>query len=201
MQDLDIQVGDRITFIYKNKEIIEFVGSSQLINKAKEKVEILKIERIGSNGWYTVYEKKKELLTEEERELLKVMIKNLCADIGYIKKSDEKVILIKNNGVEIAQIIIRDVILGFKNLEEDKEYSLSDLGLYKEYCECCGIELTKENKALANMCNECKYCSLENTSNIYVPITVVVNKSTKRMYLEGRPMLDAEGKPLLYEGE
>ncbi len=88
-------------------------------------VEILKIERIGSNGWYTVYEK--ELLTEEERELLKVMIKNLCADIGYIKKSDEKVILIKNNGIEIAQIVIKDIILGFKNLVKNKEYTLSEL--------------------------------------------------------------------------
>ena len=45
----------------------------------------------------------------------------------------------------------------FKGLEIDKEYDLSELSLEKEYCECCGVEITKENKALDNMCNECKY--------------------------------------------
>lgn len=131
MKNLDIQVGDRVTFLYKNEKMVEIAGNSKLINKAKENTETLKIERIGNQGWYTVYEKeeKRELLTDKERELLKVMIKNLCADIGYIKKTYEKVILIKNNGVKIAQIIIRDVILEFKNLEKDKEYSLSELGL------------------------------------------------------------------------
>lgn len=127
MKNFDIQVGDRITFIYKNEKKVELAGSSQLINQVKKAVEILKIERIGSNGWYTVYEKEKELLTEEERELLKVMIKNLCADIGYIKKSDEKVNLIKNNGEEIAQIVIKDIILEFKNLVKNKEYTLKEL--------------------------------------------------------------------------
>lgn len=27
----------------------------------------------------------------------------------------------------------------------------------KEYCCCCGVEITDENRALHNMCNECKY--------------------------------------------
>ena len=27
----------------------------------------------------------------------------------------------------------------------------------KECCQVCGVELTEENKALPNMCNECKY--------------------------------------------
>lgn len=27
----------------------------------------------------------------------------------------------------------------------------------KKYCSCCGVELNKDNKALNNMCNECKY--------------------------------------------
>lgn len=41
----------------------------------------------------------------------------------------------------------------------------------------------------------------ENKSNISMPITVVIDKSTKVMYLDGRPMINAEGKPLLYEGD
>lgn len=44
-------------------------------------------------------------------------------------------------------------------------------------------------------------CTLENKSNIYTYVTVTVDKNTRIMYLDGRPMIDAEGKPLLYEGE
>ncbi len=29
--------------------------------------------------------------------------------------------------------------------------------LNKEHCCCCGVEITDENRALHNMCNECKY--------------------------------------------
>lgn len=48
----------REKIVMTNKNDIDFV-------KFDDKT-IIKIERIGSNGWYTVYEKEKELLTEEE---------------------------------------------------------------------------------------------------------------------------------------
>lgn len=166
MQEFNIEVGDRVT--YKSKDELEYQKREKIVINEdeiikilscikEEQIQVLKIERIGSNGWYTVYEKEKELLTEEEKELLQVMIKNMSVDIEYIKKSGDKVIFIKNNSEEAAQIIISDVILDFNNLEYRKLYLLSELGLNKEYCECCETELTKENKALNNMCNECKY--------------------------------------------
>lgn len=44
-------------------------------------------------------------------------------------------------------------------------------------------------------------CSLENKANTYTRVSIIVDKSTKVMYLEGKPMIDAKGTPLLYEGE
>lgn len=126
MQDLDIQVGDRITFIYKNKEIIEFVGSSQFINKTKEKVEILKIERIGANGWYTVYEKEKELLTEE-REFLKQYIKFINEIVTGVKRSNS-VLNFMQYKEEINYI---NTVNNFEGLENNRIYTLSELGLEK----------------------------------------------------------------------
>ncbi len=126
----EIEVGDRIKYLDKYKtERVTIIKDAEMVEVYKNDngkyITILKIER----PKYEVIEEKKELLTEGERELLKVMIKYLCAEIGYIKKTDEKVILIKNNGVEIAQIVIRDIVLGFKNLQEDEEYTLEELGL------------------------------------------------------------------------
>jgi len=44
-------------------------------------------------------------------------------------------------------------------------------------------------------------CNLENLFKVYTPVRIIVDKNTRIMYLDGRPMIDAEGKPLLYEGE
>ncbi len=130
----EIEVGDRVTykFEFENFNRIVLITSNPIAEEyMKNPKRILKIERIGANGWYTVYEKDKELLTEEERELLRVMIKYLCAEIGYIKKADGKIILVRNSGEDIAQIVIKDTVLSYKNIEVNKIYTLSELGLEK----------------------------------------------------------------------
>lgn len=128
MKNFDIQVGDRITFIYKNEKKVELAGSSQLINQVKKAVEILKIERIGSNGWYTVYEKeeKKELLTEEEREFLSCMC--IYYDIEFIIFNSEGMNIYGKHENRFVSIY-SPKNLKFNNVERYKEYSLSELGL------------------------------------------------------------------------
>lgn len=131
MQKYNIEVGDRVTFEnLEGNKVVTIIKDDIDMQNTKEALEtrkILKIER----PKYEVIEEKKELLTEEEKELLQVMIKNLHTHIKHIKKSGDKIILIKNNNEEVAQIIISDTILYFNNLEYRKTYSLSELGLEK----------------------------------------------------------------------
>ena len=125
---MDMQVGDKVT--YKIREIVftEIINNLSWGVKLKNDAmyEILKIER----PKYEVVEEKKELLTEEEREFLKQYIKLIGfeKDVGYIKKSINRflyVILSDDSNFEI------EVSYGenFKNLENEKVYTLKELGL------------------------------------------------------------------------
>lgn len=140
MQDLDIQVGDRVTYITKVSKIVqrkEYCNIGIVNEKRKaiittdldniEKDNILKIERIGQNGWYTVYEKDKELLTEKEREFLKQYIKFSNTVINGIKK-DDSILNFMQYDEEINYISLID---DFEGLENHRLYYLKDLGLEK----------------------------------------------------------------------
>ena len=125
---MDMQVGDKVT--YKIREIVftEIINNLSWGVKLKNDAmyEILKIER----PKYEVVEEKKELLTEEEREFLKQYIKliGLKKGVKYIKKLINRflyVILLDGSNFEI------EVSYGenFKNLENEKVYTLKELGL------------------------------------------------------------------------
>lgn len=116
---MDIQVGDRVT--YKNGAT-KIITNDEYCEKVKEVYgEILKIER----PKYEVVEKKKELLTEEEKEFLKNMIK-------YYKVS--KIIF---SGYDVNIYEEEHIVncpeypddLEFTNIIEEKKYTLSELGL------------------------------------------------------------------------
>ena len=121
---MDIQVGDRVT--YKIREIIyiKIMEDSSMINKLKNDGEckILKIER----PKYEVVEEKKELLTEEEREFLKLYMK-----INNIKASKLifnifEITFIDGN-ISFTAYINTDY--SFRKLIYNKEYTLKELGL------------------------------------------------------------------------
>ena len=132
--NLDIQVGDRLTYYNKSneREYTDIFSTSEDIEWFKSKNrEILKIERIGAGGWYTVYEKE-DLLTDEEREFLKLYIKYVDKNIDtigtesiggrksiYFAKSNSGYYYYSNQNY-------------FKGLELDKKYTLKDLGLEEE---------------------------------------------------------------------
>ena len=98
MDKLDLQVGDRATYRYKCEKNTEqrriAVSMDEIFWLKNTDKEILKIERIGSNGWYTVYEKK-DLLTDEERAFFKYYTK-------YLKLQEkEEMIRVRKESSEI----------------------------------------------------------------------------------------------------
>ena len=89
-------------------------------------IEILKIER----PKYEVIEEKKELLTEEEREFLRLYIKYLNMQgkdvlIGIRKMGSEIWFLIS----ECSGYIYKHNSQAFKGLELNRKYTLKELGL------------------------------------------------------------------------
>ena len=104
------------------------IVSSNQIQKAKlnlssNECKLKRIERIGSNGWETIWEEKKELLTEEEKEFLKRFIKIRRDKILAIKRDEAD---LEISGKAWDNSIPTDE---FKGLETHKLYTLKELGL------------------------------------------------------------------------
>lgn len=135
MQDYKIEVGDRVTYrsYGTDENIITLVSNDTVMDYLKNilsgevlyKIEILKIERIGSNGWYTVYEKDKELLTEKEKEFFTDILKYY--EVKYIFFQDEDMSL-SDKDYHMLACIDYPKTLNFQNLK-GKNYSLSELRL------------------------------------------------------------------------
>lgn len=133
MQDYDIEAGDRVTYKYKGESdiftrIITINSDAEIT--LKDDKEILKIERIGSNGWDTVYEKEKDLLTEEERKFLNSYIKFSDYYISFISKQNHTILFYNFDDYDaIGTMDINNCY--FLRLEKNKKYALSELGLYE----------------------------------------------------------------------
>ena len=130
MDNFDMQVGDRITYKSLEKIFMELIKSSLDLKEISfeienKDIEIIKIERIGAGGWYTVYEKK-ELLTDEEKEFLRDIIK-YYDDTSKIEFSAN--IDLYNNVGYIICALDYPKKLKFENIEENKWYTLNELGL------------------------------------------------------------------------
>ena len=126
MDNLDIQVGDRVT--YENG-FVEIMLNNQLVKQRIDSDRVIKIERIGAGGWYTVYEKK-ELLTDEEREFLKDIIKyyDNISQIDFTLSS----ISFENDNFNVICNVDYPKKLKFENIKKNKYYTLKDLGLEEE---------------------------------------------------------------------
>ena len=143
MKKLDIQVGDRITYI-QIKQIISprsfyDFKTEEVKNKVTRIVtdsikEVLKIERIGTNGWYTVYEKETEILDEKEKEYLNNLIKPFKNEVKYITKNafNDNSYFINISCYSITNNFClpnfkKDKM--YKNMELEKRYTLKELGM------------------------------------------------------------------------
>ncbi len=128
---MDIQVGDRVTYIDKQgkKCIITVLEDKGELCDCKDNPvsEILKIER----PKYEVVEEKKELLTEKEREFLKDMC-NMCKyynNISLIYFTEEAVIRFCNKVFYVIGALDYPNSLNFNNIEKGTYYTLKELGL------------------------------------------------------------------------
>lgn len=132
---MDIQIGDKVTYKIDNKVITTLIMNNLaniefILDNDEHNIEILKIER----PKYETIEEKKELLTEEEKEFLKQALKfgnykngTENGIIKYITKIGYSLCL--NFSPHHCNSIYIDKNLYFKNLVEDEEYTLSELGL------------------------------------------------------------------------
>ena len=119
--------GDRVTFKTENQILVTD-------KKTFDKDIIKRIERIGSNGWETIWKENKNLLTEEEKEFLRQALKfgNYGSTTGngtikFICKSGYYIYMYYDEWA--SNTIYIDKNLYFKSLEEDKKYILKELGL------------------------------------------------------------------------
>ncbi len=155
-----IEVGDRITYIEtrividRNRMGDVFTTFALKTKKVKNKVtkivtnsdmefkEVLKIERIGQKGWYTVYKKESEILDEKEKEYLSTIIKPFKNRVEYIiKENVNQVNCFISNSKQFEHIVIQitdsDFIFlptfkkntMYKKMETNKAYTLKKLGL------------------------------------------------------------------------
>ena len=134
---MDIQVGDKITYKFKlsgKTEVALLLAEADVNGIQKDidnnNIEVLKIER----PKYEVVEEKKELLTEEEKEFLRQALKfgNYGSDTGngtikFIVKSGYFIELYYEDWT--CNTIYIDKKLHFKNLEQEEQYTLKELGL------------------------------------------------------------------------
>lgn len=125
---MDIQVGDRVTYKNGFREVLN--NEYAVDRNSSSTLKIIKIER----PKWEVVEEKKEILTEEEREFLKLVLKFMYTEIKYIKKkinwNGELEIIFCNNedgsGAGYCYYLKKGY---FKNLEAGKGYTLKELNL------------------------------------------------------------------------
>lgn len=147
MKDLDISVGDRVTYkiIRKNENESEneivIVTNETMTKKIPNTIIFTKVERIGRNGWYTVYENQADILDEKEKEYLRNLIKPFKKDVDYIKKIIMPLTIVlgtrtkycisvgMNSKIESFFLPAFSNNKMYKNMKIDKEYTLKELGL------------------------------------------------------------------------
>ncbi len=123
---MEIEVGDRVTYKYKNYNTkYGEIVTSELEKEAllsRDNIEILKIER---PNWEAV-EEKKELLTEEEKEFLKQYLIHSSNEYEkeYLIKRNKSIWLENKNTDGICFQYNKNK---FKGLVDNKEYTLQEL--------------------------------------------------------------------------
>ena len=143
---MDIKVGDLVTYKSSGEIRIASIIDDKDIDNIQEdiknkNIEILKIER----PHYEVVEEKKELLTKEEKEFLKQVLKFMDIKILYI--SIDKQVVSNRKKIHFSQnedgsglgywYYIKNSY--FNRLEDNKVYTLQELGLEEsQMCKYCG---------------------------------------------------------------
>lgn len=125
MNKIDIQVGDRITYNSgKSERQVIMTNEEQIENYRKSNL-ILKIER----PKYEVIEENRELLTEEEKEFLKMYIKIIeNLNNGKVKSINRNKMTLTLY-LETGLSYYIEVGPKFSNMKLNTTYTLEELGL------------------------------------------------------------------------
>ena len=137
-KDFKLKTGDKVTWVdrVQNKKHTRIVKSSDYNIEQFESYcvcgEVVKVLR--PTGYKTVYEAKKEILDEEEKEYLSYVIRPFRDRIKSIAKYpyfDGKKCWIDINLIreESMSFPIFNKNTMYKGMETDKEYTLKELGL------------------------------------------------------------------------
>ena len=135
-------IGTKITF--ENGEVLVKDDDGNYSNKKrwrddsdlkglKDKVNTLgKIIKIEEPEYQTVYESKPEILDEAEKRYLRGVLKPFRGKVTYIKKfvyptGDAKIDINVENWYTCLPLFPKNKM--YKNMEEDKKYTLEELGL------------------------------------------------------------------------
>lgn len=141
----------------KYRTDIELInGIFELIEE--DTIDIDKIEELD------VIKSRKEIfktIKEDNGKLDKLYSFQLFVAYEVIDKINELVQTVNQHEKEIKELKSLDIEISEKDINEAIKNAREQLNkekeLNKKYCCNCGVELTEENTALPNMCNECKY--------------------------------------------
>ena len=137
LKDIVLNKGDKIHFDYG----VYFIDSNEdgkkfcnIFAEGEESM-VSKIERL--KEYETIYEAPKEILTKEEKEYLEAVIRPFRERVEYIRlrcwRTDWKDFIeigIKNDDNVGLPSFNHNTM--YKGMELDKEYTLEELGLFKE---------------------------------------------------------------------
>lgn len=135
----DLRNGDIVTLRNGEKgEYLEFNGvydtglkknniNSDLTNNGNlgERLDIIKVER--PLGYETVYERKKEILDEAEKEYLRGVIEPFRNKIEFVIKKSASAFCVRQ--LEYIAIKFKDDIMAFPNFERGTMYKGMELGI------------------------------------------------------------------------
>lgn len=95
---------------------------------------------------------------EKNRRMIKEYIQQLENKASILDKVTDKLKeIIKKERELMPYLPHKSASFHYSNSREVLAKEILNIIEQKQYCCNCGVELNSENKALDNMCNECKY--------------------------------------------
>lgn len=135
LKDIVLKKGDIVTLDDGEKQCFYSDNNFGLFaDDVYNKKRIVKIERV--KEYETIYEAPKEILDKEEKEWLEHFLRPFRNKISWIAKyesySNNEYIAIKAKGEKYFELpdFRKDTM--YKDMELNKEYTLEELGLFKE---------------------------------------------------------------------
>lgn len=130
--------------VYRGYELMKLVSQGKL--SLKQRVNSLSIDYKNCTIDFILKDRAENIM-DLDFELIEDEI-----DIDSIEEIDIDQVINTDDKTGIALLHINKLVQAVKQLNKEIK-SIKE----KEYCQVCGVELTRENKYMNGMCNDCKY--------------------------------------------